>query len=343
MSQDNNPTKILYLGCDVAKKTLALDPALLPKLPAVDNDPAGHQKLLRALQALAKKTGQTAHLLVEATGGYEQPLVDAAHALHLRVSVVMPRRIRAHAIALGQDTKTDPIDAAMISSYGRMTHPAPTQAPSETERQARALSRRRRQVMSLRNKEKNRQAHELSPIIVRSLKSVIASLSKEIKAIDAALAEIRQRDPVFAAKVTALTQINSVGEKTAIAILAAVPELGTMGRRPLAKLAGLAPVARDSGEKHGRRFICGGRAEARGALYMASVTASKRNPILAPVYQRLRAANKPVNLARTALMRRLLIHMNSVLRQLLATLAQTTSATQSASPSTPSKIGEASK
>ena len=331
MSQNNNPTDILYLGCDVAKKDLALDPALLPKLPAVANDAAGHQKLLRALQARAQKTQQIPHLIVEATGGYEQPVVDAAHAALLRVSVIMPRRIRAHATALGQDSKTDPIDATMISSYARMACPAPTPVPTETERQARALSKRRRQLMHLRNKEKNRQAHELSPIIVHSLKNVIASLTKEIKAIDAALAELRQRDPVFAAKVTALTQINSVGEKTAMAILAAVPELGTMGRRPLAKLAGLAPFARDSGEKQGRRFISGGRAEARAALYMASVTASQRNPVLAPVYKRLRDAHKPVNLARTALMRRLLIHMNSVLRQLLAATAQDSSATQTPS------------
>jgi transposase len=331
MSQDNNPTDILYFGCDVAKKHLALDPALLPKLPAVANDAAGHQKLLRALQARAQSTKQIAHLIVEATGGYEQAIVDAAQAAQLRVSVIMPRRIRAHATALGQDTKTDPIDAAMISSYARMAHPAPAPVPTETERQARALSKRRRQLMHLRNKEKNRQAHELSPMIVRSLKTVIAALTKEIKAIDAALAELRQRDPVFAAKVTALSQINSVGEKTALAVLAAVPELGTMGRRPLAKLAGLAPFARDSGEKQRRRFIAGGRAEARAALYMAAVTASHRNPVLAPVYKRLRAALKPVNLARTALMRRLLIHMNSVLRQLLATLPEESSATESAS------------
>ena len=326
MSQ-NNPTSILYLGCDVAKKTLALDPALLPNLPAVDNTPAGHQKLLRTIQARVRKSRQTPHLIVEATGGYEQALVDAAHAAQVCVTVVMPRRVRALATALGQEAKTDLIDAGVLSSYGRTAQPEPTPVPTATEREVRALTRRRRQLTQMRSKEKNRQSFEQTATVTRSLKATIAALDKQIAAIDAALAKLRAGDPIFAQKVEVLAQIKGVGVQTATAVLAAVPELGTISRRAASNLAGLAPKPRDSGEKKGRRFISGGRADARCALYMASVSASNHNPVLAPVFQRLRTAGKPVKLARVAIMRRLLTYMNSLLREHLASTQNETPVT----------------
>lgn len=317
MSQHNPTTTILYLGCDVAKQTLALDPALLPKLPAVANDRSGHQQLLRALKALAKKTDQTPHLIVEATGGYEQAIVRAAQAAGVAISVVMPRRVRAHATALGQEAKTDRIDAGMLTSFGRSTQPPATPPPTPTEAQARALSRRRSQLVQLRAKERTRRQLEHDAFITKSLDRVLKDLSTEIARIEAALKALRQSDPLFAAKVAALEKIDGVATITALNALGTVPELGQIGRRSVANLVGLAPKARDSGTFKGRRYISGGRADARLALYMAAVTASHKNPVLAPFYQRLRAAGKSVKLARIAVMRRLLCHMNSCVRAVL--------------------------
>jgi transposase len=317
MSQHNPTTTILYVGCDVAKQTLALDPALLPKLPAVANDRPGHQQLLRALKALAQKTHQTPHLVVEATGGYEQALVRAAHAAGVAISVVMPRRVRAHATSLGQEAKTDRIDAGMLSSFGRSTQPPSTPPPTPTEARARALSRRRTQLVQLRAKERTRRQLEHDALITKSLDRVLRDLSSEIARIEAALKALRQSDPLFAAKVAALEKIDGVATITALNALATVPELGQIGRRSVANLVGLAPKARDSGTCKARRYISGGRPDARLALYMAAVTASRKNPILAPFYQRLRAAGKSVKLARIAVMRRLLCHMNSCVRAVL--------------------------
>jgi transposase len=315
MSQ--NCTSILYLGCDVAKHTLALDPALLPKLPAVANTAAGHQQILRALRALAAKRGQTPHLVVEATGGYEQALVEAAWTAGIRVSVVMAKRVRHHAWAHGQYAKTDPIDAGMISTFARQIEPPPTAPLTPTQRQIRALCRRRRQLVMLRTQELNRQELDLDPRVQRSLERVIKALTREIEKMEAALKALRKQDADFAAKVAQLTQIEGVGEITAVATLAALPELGTLDRRSVCGLAGLAPIARDSGTHRGRRYLQGGRAEVRATLYMAAVSAARHNPVLAPVYERLIAARKPAKVALVAIMRRLLCYMNSLLAKLL--------------------------
>jgi transposase len=278
--------------------------------------------LLRAVQALGRKTGRQPQLVVEATGGYEQALAEAAWAAAVRISIVMARRVRHLAKATGQYAKTDRIDAAMISAFARQLSPAPTVPLTPAQREARALSRRRRQLVALRTQELNRQQLATGPI-ERSLARIIRELTREIERMEAALAALRQRDAVFAAKVAQLTQIEGVGEITAMATLAALPELGTVDRRSISHLAGLAPIARESGTYQGRRYLQGGRAEARGALYMAAVSAARCNPVLAPFYQRLIAAHKPVQLARTAVMRRLLIYMNSLLAKLLHPAAPT--------------------
>jgi transposase len=321
MSQNNS--QVLHLGCDVAKASLAFDPALLPKLRLVGNDAKGHQQFLKALLALAAKEGRTPHVILEATGGYEQAVVKALHAAGVRVSVVMPKRVHHHAQSRGVQAKTDPIDAGKLSAFGRDVQPAPTPPLTATEEELRELSRRRRQLVRLRNQETNRQEISLGKVVTRSVKSVVSHLAKEIKTIDHALAALRRKDAVYDAKMTVLCAIQGVGETTAAATLAALPELGTTSRQGIASLAGLAPKNRDSGTKKGRAFIIGGRVEARCALYMAAVSAARCNHVLRPYYQRLIAAGKPAKLALTAVMRRLLIHMNSQVKTLLQP-AQTT-------------------
>ena len=220
---------------------------------------------------------------------------------------------------LGQDAKTDPIDAAILSAYGQSAHPTPTPALSATERQVRALTRRRRQLLQMQTQELNRDLEAATSATVRKGAAKLrALLHKQIAEIDRALLDLEKGDALFQAKITALRTIQGVGRTTATATLAALPELGTLNRAEAGSLAGLAPKNRDSGLSTGRRFIRGGRSEARQALYMAAVSAARCNPVLRPFYQRLRQNGKAAKLALTAVMRRLLIHMNSILKPLVS-------------------------
>jgi transposase len=312
MSQNNSP--ILYLGIDVAKDELVLDPHRLPKLLRAANSAAGHRHILKALQRAYPKA--SVQVILEATGGYEQALVEALRAAQIPVSVVMPGRVRKFAQALGK-AKTDPIDAAVLSAFGSVVQPSPTKALSDTEQQLRELSRRRRQLQQMHTQELNRDLTTADcPVLRRTATALLAALKKQIAALETALRALQKADPLLDAKVTTLCAIDSVGPTTALAALAAVPELGTLNRHEVASLAGLAPQNRDSGQSTGRRFIGGGRPEARHALYMAAVCAARCNPVLQPLYQRLRDNGKPAKVALTALMRQLLIHMNSKLKSL---------------------------
>jgi transposase len=313
MSQNNSST--IYLGIDVAKLSLEVDPRRLPQFGTLSNDLKGFRRLLKALQAL-HTSSQIPHVVLEATGGYEQGLVHALHAADLPVSVVPAHRVRDHARSLGQWAKTDHIDAAMISSYAEVARPRPDQVPTPTEKELSELCRRRQQLIELRTREKNRAPHHASRLVQKAARDLHQLLSAQIRQIEKRLAALRQEDAGLEAKVQALVAIDGVGVTTAVQTLAALPELGRLPRNALSALAGLAPFPRDSGHYRGRRFIRGGRVQARQALYMAALTASRMNPFLAPFFQRLIHAGKPFKLAITAVMRRLLIFMNSTLAKL---------------------------
>lgn len=315
MSQ-NNPATI-YLGIDVAKAQLDLDSTCLPRLGRVENTASGHRQIVRAIQALAARRQVSIHVILEATGGYEQPVADALRSAQIPLSVVMPGRVRKFAQSLGQDAKTDAIDACVLSAYGQCAKPQPTQPLSGSDQQLRALMRRRRQLIQMQTQELNRDLGAATCTMVRQgAAKLLALFQKQLAEIDVALRALVKTDATLQAKVSALCSIEGVAHTTATATLSAIPELGSLNRAEAASLAGLAPKNRDSGSKLGRRFICGGRSEARMALYMAAVSAARCNPILRPFYQRLRNNGKPAKLALTAVMRRLLIHMNSLLKPL---------------------------
>jgi transposase len=314
MSQNNSST--LYLGIDVAKDSLEPDPLRFPKPGTLSNCPKGFQRLIKALQSLVTPT-QTPHLVVEATGGYEQGLVNALHQAGLLVSVMPAHRVRDHARSLGKFGKTDRIDATVISSYADSAKPKPTAAPSATEKELSELCRRRQQLIELRTQDGNRAHRHFLKLTLNGAKEIHKLFTAQVKAIDKRILALRKEDQVFNAKVEALAAIDGVGVTTAANALAAIPELGTLSRNATSALAGLAPYPRDSGNHSGRRFIHGGRVQARQAVYMAALSASRVNPILAPFYQRLIKAGKPFKLVITAVMRRLLIFMNSTLAKLL--------------------------
>lgn len=312
MSPNNTP--ILYVGLDVAKLTLELH--LGAKTHALTNDPKGHAQLCKHLRA---QPG--AHVVCEATGGYEQPGVRALHAAGLPVSVVEAARVRYFARAHGQRAKTDPIDAAILTAYGVTFQPAATPPPAAVQQRLADLSQRRRQLLQARTAERNHTEHYTDPLCVRQAKQLLKTLDRQIAQCDAELAKLVAADPDLAHKAQRLEAIPGVGTVVAVTMLAEMPELGQLTRSTAAALAGVAPYNRDSGGLKGVRHISGGRRTVRCALYMATLSAVRHNHIFKEIYLRLRANGKKPLVAMTAIMRKLIILMNHLLKNPNFTLA----------------------
>ena len=305
MSQ--NTTSTLHVGLDVAKATLQLD--LAGRSHSLTHDATGHAQLLKLLRA---QPG--AHVICEATGGYEQPAVRALHAAQIPVSIVEAGRVRHFARAKGLRAKTDPLDAAVLSEYGRTFQPAATAAPTPLQARLAELSTRRQQLLTTLTAESNRAAHYTDKLCVRQARQLRQALEKQIAACDSALAALIAADDTLKAKAARLDAIPGVGAVTAATVLAELPELGTLSDAAAAALAGLAPFNRDSGDHTGARHIAGGRATVRCALYMATLTAVRHDAILKAFYTRLRAAGKKPKVALVACMRKLVVLMNRLLK-----------------------------
>ena len=305
MSQNNPP--ILYVGLDVAKASLQLDLAGQPHTLA--NDAKGHAKLLKLL-----RDHPTAQIVCEATGGYEQPAVRALHAAAVAVSVVEAGRVRHFARAKGQRAKTDPIDAAVLSEYGRTFEPTPTTAPTAQQTRLAALSSRRGQLLQTRLAEANRAEHYVDKLCVSQARQLLRTLDKQIAACEAAIAELIAGDEILQARAARLDAIPGVGAITAGTVLAELPELGQISDQAVAALAGVAPYNRDSGNMTGTRHIVGGRSVVRCALYMATLSTIRYDAILKAFYLKLRAAGKKPKVALVACMRKLVVLMNRLLK-----------------------------
>jgi len=294
-----NPS--LYLGVDVAKSHLDFD----APVGRIANTPAAIAAVLRQLPA-------GTHLVSESTGGYEAELLAAALAAAVPVSVVPPQRVRHHARSMGRLAKTDRIDAALLSDYGRKHRP-PVHRALEPERQRlRQLLRARTQLLELQQLETNwqehasdlpglrRQAAQRAKLLARQL----AELEQDLRALAAASAVL--------APIQRLQQVQGVGEITAWTAWAEMPELGQLEAGQPAALAGLAPHPRDSGQKRGHRQVQQGRPQLRRVLYMAALSASRHNPVLKPLYQRLIARGKPSKVALIAVARHLIELLNTL-------------------------------
>lgn len=313
MSQNN--LAILYVGLDVAKSSLQLD--LAGKAHALTNDAKGHTQLLKLL-----RLHPGAHVVCEATGGYEQPVVRVLHAAAQPVTIVEAGRVRNFAKAKGLRAKTDPIDATVLSEYGRTFQPVATAAPSLNQARLSQLSRRRLQLLDTRIAETNRAAHYIDKLLLRQTRQLQQLLEKQIAACDAAIAELIAADPDLKVHAQRLDAIPGVGIVTAATVLAEVPELGKLNDNAAAALVGVAPFNRDSGDRTGNRHISGGRKAVRCALYMAALSAVQFDPILKAFYLRLRAAGKKPKVALVAAMRKLVILMNRLLKNPQFQLAQ---------------------
>ena len=303
-----HPPLVHYAGLDIAKATLDLH--LQGQHTRCAHDAPGCAALVARLQALA----QPVHVVCEATGGWERPIVAALHAAGIAVSVVNPRQVRDFARGRGQRAKTDAIDAALLAAFGAANAPAPTSAPSAAQAELAAWVTRREQLQAMLAAEEARQVPGLPKAVAKDLAASVARLARHLEKVRAQLAALLARDAVLATKAARLCSIKGVGPGTAATLLGHLPELGTLDRRQAAALAGLAPFADDSGPRKGPRHIAGGRASVRTALYMASLSASRANPVLKPFYQRLRAAGKPCKLALIAVARKLLGVLNTLLQ-----------------------------
>lgn len=303
----NEKTSPVYAGIDIAKASLQLD--LQSKSYDLPNTPTGHAQLIKLLEAVPG-----VHIICEATGGYERAVVAALHAAPLAVSVINPARVRQFARASGQLAKTDPIDASVLTAFGLAFAPAPTQPRTAVEIKLTALVTRRAQLLELRVAETQRADTCADETLTKLFAKWLPQVKKQIAKVEILIDELLDTQQALAGQVQRLDDILGVGRITAVAVLGTMPELGQLNRGQAAALAGLAPYNRDSGKSTGKRHIGGGRAEARTALYMAALTASRCNPLLKAFYDRLIAAGKPAKVALTAVMRKLIVLMNHLLK-----------------------------
>lgn len=302
-----------FVGIDVAKTHLDLH--MLPDGRAwrIAYTPAD---LARLIDELAAR--QVELVVMEASGGYERSCADLLAGAGLAVAVVNPRQIRRFAGALGTLAKTDTVDAALIAEYGVRMRPSARHRPDPGRSQLAALVVRRRQLVAMMVTERQR----VDPAHLDE--SVARDIAHHLRFLEQAMADIEQRinalitaHPLWSRLSRALQAIKGVGPQTATTLITQMPELGTVGRRQAAALAGLAPFNRDSGTSRGRRFVHGGRTPLKTALYLAALSAARFNTTLKAFYQRLRDNGKPPKTALVAVARKLLTILNAVAKQTL--------------------------
>ncbi len=300
--------KPTYIGIDVAKAQV--DVAVHPtgmrwQAPSTEE---GVQELISRVEAL-----QPTLVLLEASGGLEIPLVAALANAHLPVVVVNPHQVRDFAKATGRLAKTDSLDAQVLAHFAEAVRPEPRPLPDTEARALAALLARRHQLISMLVAEKNRLGKAL-PSVRSRIQTHITWLERELEDTDDDLQTMLRQSPVWCEKENLLRSVPGVGPQLALSLLAYLPELGTLDRKRIAALVGVAPFNRDSGPFRGRRKVWGGRVRVRTALYMATLVASRHNPVIRAFYQRLLAAGKPKKVALTACMRKLPTILNAILK-----------------------------
>lgn len=299
----------LFVGIDVAKAHLdvALGPAgATSRHP---NDEAGITAILALLAG-----SPPALIVLEATGTLEVPLVAALAAAGLPVAVVNPLQARRFAQSIGRTAKTDALDARVLALFAERVRPEVRPLPDAAARELADLLARRRQLIAMRTAEKDRLGTAAAAAVRADLEAHIAYLSRQVGEMDRRLAEAVRDSPAWRERDELLRGIPGIGPVASRTLLAELPELGTLGRRKIAALVGLAPMNRDSGTLRGRRMIVGGRAAVRSALYMAALAAVRHNPALKAFYGRLVAAGKAKKLALAAAAHKLLTIADAILR-----------------------------
>jgi transposase len=298
------------IGLDVSKAWLDGYAPATGRRFRVSNDPAGIEELV---QSLGDPAGCL--MVLEASGGYERIAHGALVAQGVLAAIVNPKRVRDFARGMGLEAKTDRVDARLIARYGETMRPAATPLPDPARLELREILAGRRQLVEEIAARKQQLEQLTSPAVRAQVEKTLAFLQGEAKALLALLRETIRAHPALAADYALLTSMPGCGPILAATLLAEMPELGTLDRRKIAALAGLAPVAKDSGLRENRRVIKGGRGQVRRALYMGVLASLKtdKSP-LKDRYAQLTARGKPPKLAIAALMRKMLVTLNAMLK-----------------------------
>lgn len=298
----------VYVGIDVSRDWLDVSVGGEEQVWQVGNDAAG-------IAALQERLGERelAGVVLEATGGLERAVAAELDVAGLPVAVVNPRQVRDFARAAGRLAKTDAIDAQLLARYGEAMRPQVRPLPDAQTQELRGLVVRRRQVVGMLTAERNR-LPQVTQWVRRLVQRHIAVLQRQLVLLDRELERLLQASPVWRKQDKLLRSVPGIGPVTAACVVAELPELGALNRKQIAALVGVAPHNRDSGSYRGKRSVWGGRAPVRASLYMATLVATRCNPVIQACYARLCAAGKPKKVALTACMRKLLTILNSMLR-----------------------------
>lgn len=300
---------MVYIGIDVSKDWLDVHVAPAGEGWRVARDSAGLDDLVARIRGLDPLC-----VGVEATGGYETVVAATLGAASLPVAVLNPAQVRHFANALGKRAKTDPIDAAVIARFVEATRPAVRPLPDDETQILADLVARRRQIIAMMVAERQRLKRAGAKRLIKSIERLLAALQKELTDLEGAIDDAIKSSPLWQAKEELLRSIPGVGPAAARTLIAELPELGRLDRRQIAALVGVAPWTRQSGQWRGKAMIGGGRPAVRVALYMASLVASRFNPVLSKTYQQLLDAGKAKKVALIAVARKLAIICNAIIR-----------------------------
>lgn len=303
------PAVPTFVGIDVAKDRLDVHVRPSDEAFALSRDGPGLAALVERLAALAP-----ALVVLEATGGFEVTVAGALAAAGLPLVVVNPRQIRDFARATGRLAKTDRLDAEAIARFAEAVRPQPRPIPDQAACALGEMVARRRQLVEMITSERQRRRQLRDPRLVRRLEAHLAWLQQELAALETDLDDAIRGTPAWRVAENLLASVPGIGKTSARTLIAELPELGTLDRRKIAALVGVAPINRDSGTLRGRRMVMGGRTTVRTALDMPTLTAIRRNPALQAFYQRLLGRGRPAKVAITACMRKLLVILNAILR-----------------------------
>jgi transposase len=267
------------------------------------------------------RTQQVALAVMEATGGYERPVFAQLWAAELPAAVVNPRSVRCFAEAMGRLEKTDSIDAGMIAWYAQTKRIKPTPPAPATQQRLAALVVRLRQLTELRVAQTNQRRLVAEPDALASFEAVLAAVASQTRILEAKIAEAVAADPLWAKLDAAFREVKGVADRTVARIMAELPEIGALSGKAVAKLAGLAPLANDSGKHKGGRSIRGGREGVRSILFTVAEVVRRHDPDFRDFHQRLSAAGKPKKVIRVALAHKLLVRLNAKARDVRNELA----------------------
>jgi transposase len=299
----------VFVGLDVSKKHL--DVAVRPQNRhfVTPNTERGIQQLVKRLAALKPQL-----IVLEASGGYEFLATAALAEAQLPVALVNPQAVRKFAGATGKLAKTDKIDAQVLAHFAEVLRPEARPLPDQAQQALKAALQRRLQVVKMIGQEKNRLEKTYIPAVRQDIQAHLAWLSQRLQQLDRDLSDQIRQSPLWRDRDRLLRGIPGIGPVVSQAVMAQLPEVGTLPGKKAVALVGLAPYNRDSGRFRGKRMIRGGRSYLRKMLYMAAVVASRWNPVIRSFYQRLVAAGKPKKLALTACMRKLVLIINAMVK-----------------------------